>query len=85
MKTTQEMSTVDRISTHEELHQVLALLNDPTDHLTVEAAPEVDEGDPLQDAVSSLWPDATNEDRNDQSEGSVYRWSEFAGKSERVN
>jgi hypothetical protein len=85
MKTTQEMSTVDRISTHEELHQVLALLNDPTDHLTVETAPEVDEEDPLQEAVSSLWPDATSEDGKDQSEGSVYRWAEFAGKSERVN
>jgi len=85
MKTTQEMSTVDRISTHEELHQVLALLNDPTDHFAVETAPETEEEDSLRDAVSSLWPDTTSEDGNDQSEGSVCRWAEFSGKSERVN
>ena len=83
MKTTQEMSTVDRISTHEELHQVLALLSDSADRVATEAASDAEESEEmLRDAVAGLWPDA---EQDGQSEGEMYRWAELAGRPERVN
>lgn len=83
MKTTHEMSTVDRVSTHEELHQVLALLNESADRVTTEAASESDEENALQDAVANLWQNGGSDEP--EGEGDVYRWAEFSNKTERVN
>jgi hypothetical protein len=82
MKTTHEMATVDRVSTHEELHQVLALLNDSA--ARVSDATEPQEENDLREAVSSLWQEAENEDEGEP-ESDAYRWAELAGKTERVN
>lgn len=84
MKTTQEMSTVDRISTHEELHQVLALLSDSADRMAAEATPVPEEENSLREAVAGLWPESEDEGQR-QSESEMYRWAELAGKLERVN
>ena len=84
MKTTQEMSTVDRISTHEELHQVLALLSDSAERVATETASEPEEEDSLREAVAGLWPEA-EADGQKQTESDMYRWAELAGKLERVN
>jgi len=84
MKTTHEMVTVDRISTHEELHQVLALLNDSAARVATEAPSEPEEENALQDAVTSLWQDATEDEQRDI-ERDAYHWAELAGKTERVN
>jgi hypothetical protein len=85
MKTTQEMSTVDRVSTHEELHQVLALLNDSADRFANEAGPEADEENGLQDAVATLWQDSANAEGENEMDGDDTRWAEFARQTERVN
>jgi len=84
MKTTHETATVDRISTHEELHQVLALLNESASRVRAEASSESEQEDALQDAVSSLWQDATEDGQSDL-EGEAHRWAELASKTERVN
>lgn len=85
MKMTHELSTVDRVSTHEELHQVLALLNESADRVTTEAARESDEESALQDAVANLWQDGGSDEPTGDLEGDVYSWAEFADKTERVN
>lgn len=84
MKTTHEMSTVDRISTHEELHQVLALLSDSADRVATEVAPEPEEENSLREAVAGLWPDADGDSQR-ETDSDMYRWAELAGKLERVN
>jgi hypothetical protein len=85
MKTTHEMSTVDRISTHEELHQVLALLSDPADRVANEASTEPEEDNLFRDAVSNLWQDRADDEADAGPETDASRWAEFADRSERVN
>ena len=80
MKMTHEMSTVDRISTHEELHQVLALLNDSADRVMTEEPSETEEESALQEAVSSLWQDSEEE----EAESDASHWTKLT-RFERVN
>ncbi len=93
MKTLQEMlNTSDRMSTHEELHQVLALLDERTPVRT-ETQDEADEARALREAVADLWRDAASDgkvgDGKYEEEIEVrtdsYRWAELAGKTDRVN
>ena len=57
MKTAHETPTADRLSTHEELHQVLALLNDPAASAKTEIASDSEDSN-LREALFSLWQDA---------------------------
>jgi hypothetical protein len=84
MKTTHEMATVDRISTHEELHQVLALLNDSAARVTDATEPQ--EENDLQEAVANLWRESENAGEGElELESDPYRWAELAVKADRVN
>jgi hypothetical protein len=97
MKTTQEIVTeFDRISTHEELHQVLALVSDGAPGLAPEALGEPDDTKALREAVAELWRDAADEpdrdvlskrhDEESDVRGLLYPWAEMlAGKTDRVN
>jgi hypothetical protein len=91
MKTIQETLTeFDRMSTHEELHQVLALLDECAPVAGMEAPAEAEERKALREAVADLWQDgAANETGNDQQtglQGGMYPWAEIlADKSHRVN
>ena len=101
MKTVQQMPTsFDRISTHEELHQVLALVGESVPSLANEASNEADERKALQVAVADLWRDTAlnehdrhNHDRHNAAydeDGDVrdqmYQWAEMlAGRTARIN
>lgn len=94
MKTLQQLpAAFDRLSTHEELHQVLALVSDYAPSLASEAPGEPDEEKALRDAVADLWREAPEEERNAETNGEeidvpgeLYRWAEIlTGKTERIN
>jgi predicted TPR repeat methyltransferase len=89
MKTAQEMLTeFDRVSTHEELNQVLALLNEFTRSEGAEAPGESDEKLALRDAVADLWRDAAEVEPNEETgvHSELYPWAEMlADKSDRIN
>jgi hypothetical protein len=89
MKTAQEMLIeFDRVSTHEELNQVLALLNEFTTTEGTEATGESDEKLALRDAVADLWRDATVDHPNEAaaSRSELYPWAEMlVDKSDRIN
>ena len=94
MKTLQQMpAAFDRLSTHEELHQVLALVSDYAPSLASEAPGEPDEEKALRDAVADLWREAPAEERDAETNaeeidvpGELYRWAEMlTGKTERIN
>jgi hypothetical protein len=91
MKTIQETLTeFDRLSTHEELHQVLALLDERTPVAVMETPGEAEERTALREAVADLWQDAaaaeTGNDRETGLRGGMYPWAEIlADKSHRVN
>ena len=79
MKTTQELSNeFDRISTHEELHQVLALLNEFARTQATEPTQRARERKALRDAVMDLWQDAAadeHESDHESPDGAMYRWA----------
>jgi hypothetical protein len=89
MKIAQEMLTeFDRVSTHEELHQVLALLNEFNPGEGTEAPGESDEKLALRDAVAELWRDAAVDHPNEGtgSPTELYPWAEMlVDKSDRIN
>lgn len=82
MKTAHEASAVDRLSTHEELHQVLALLNDPAARVATEMASGSEDAN-LREALSSLWQDPEEEDL-ETAQDDKYRWEEPSDEG-RVN
>ena len=94
MKTLQQMpAAFDRLSTHEELHQVLALVSENAPSLASEAPSEPDEEKALRDAVADLWREAPAEEQDAETNGEeidvpgeLYRWAEIlTGKTERIN
>jgi len=89
MKTAQEMPTeFDRVSTHEELHQVMALLNEFTPGEGIERPGESDENLALREAVADLWRDAGlgEPDEETGSRIDLYPWPDtLAHKSDRIN
>jgi hypothetical protein len=91
MKTIQEtLIEFDRISTHEELHQVLALLDECTPVAATEAPGEAEERKALREAVADLWQDAAADEMGRDEEtglrGEMYPWAEIlADKSDRIN
>jgi hypothetical protein len=98
MKTLQHMpATFDRLSTHEELHQVLALVHECAPSLAGEAPSEPEEEMALRDAVADLWREAPADERDSKTHGEtfgeeidvsgeLYRLAEMlTGKTERIN
>jgi len=91
MKTAQETPTeFDRLSTHEELHQVLALLDQFAPGAATEASSEVEERRALREAVMDLWQDAAADeyesDEETDARGELYPWAGMlANKSDRIN
>jgi hypothetical protein len=91
MKTAQELpNEFDRLSTHEELHQVLALSDDFVQSASTEAPSETEERKALRDAVMDLWQDAAaDEHESDQESGAsgeMYPWAvRVMNKSDQVN
>lgn len=86
MKTTQESSTTfDRVSTYEELHQVLALLGEANAPLSVDEPPaEPEDQQDLREAVSSLWHDSEPPEGTTETVGDLCPWAEIV-PNERVN
>jgi hypothetical protein len=90
MKTLQEMlNTSDRMSTHEELHQVLALLDERAPVAVTEAPGEADEANALREAVADLWRESIAEEPSRQIidvRSELYPWADMlAGKRDRIN
>lgn len=89
MKTAHEIiNEFDRVSTHEELHQVLALLNEYTPSEGAGAPSESDEKLALREAVASLWRDAAVDEPNEETGNRTdpYPWAEMlVDKSDRIN
>jgi hypothetical protein len=91
MKTAQELpNEFDRLSTHEELHQVLALLDEFVTGAATEPPSETEERKALRDAVMDLWQDtAADEHGSDQessASGEMYPWAvRVMNKSDQVN
>jgi hypothetical protein len=91
MKTAQELpNEFDRLSTHEELHQVLALLDEFVPGVATEASSETEERKALRDAVMDLWQDAAADehesDQESSSSGEMYPWAvRMMNKSGQVN
>ena len=88
MKTVQQMPTAfDRMSTHEELHQVLALVSEGAAYLVPEAQSEADEKRALQEAVADLWTDTAADERDvDSAQEDSYHWAHIlAGEARRLN
>jgi hypothetical protein len=91
MKTAQELLTeFDRLSTHEELHQVLALLDECVPGAATEAPGETEERRALREAVMDLWQDAAADEheRDDQTSarGEMLPWAGvIANRTDRVN
>jgi hypothetical protein len=89
MKTLQETRPAfDRMSTHEELHQVLDLLSESAHFGVAETPSEADEKEALRAAVSGLWQDTAAE-AHDQQRGVLCEtdpWAELlAGETELKN
>jgi hypothetical protein len=89
MKNAQEILTeFDRVSTHEELHQVLALLNEYAPGAGIEAPGESDENLALREAVADLWRDAAVDEPNGEADVRT-ELSPWAGilvdRSDRIN
>ena len=89
MKNAQEILTeFDRVSTHEELHQVLALLNEYAPGVGIEAPGESDENLALREAVADLWRDAAVDEPNGEADVRT-ELSPWAGilmdRSDRIN
>jgi hypothetical protein len=82
MKTAHEKSLADRISTHDELNQVLALLNDPEVFGMSDGSAEPDEENGRRDAVSTLWLDAPTAEVQTDNPGDVHC---FPDRPERIN
>lgn len=89
MKTAQELpNEFDRLSTHEELHQVLALLDEFVPGAATEAPSETEERKALRDAVMDLWQDAAADEHegDHESSGETYPWAvRMMNKSDQVN
>ena len=89
MKTLQEMTTTfDRISTHEELSQVLALVTEDASGPAIERPSAPDETRTLREAVADLWRDAAADEHDEETHvrGVSYPWTEvLAGKAKRIN
>lgn len=88
MKTAQQSPTAfDRMSTHEELHQVLALVSEGAPFLSAEVQGDADEKKTLQEAVAELWRDgALDESGESDTQEDVCHWAEIlSGKTESVN
>ena len=87
---TELLTEFDRLSTHEELHQVLALLDEFVPGTTTEAPGETDERKALREAVMDLWQDAAADEHESDHETHIYSevspWAEIiANRSDRVN
>jgi hypothetical protein len=91
MKTAQELLTeFDRLSTHEELHQVLALLDEGVAGAATEASSETEERKALREAVMDLWQDAAADEHEHDDEtgarGEMLPWAgAIANRSDRIN
>lgn len=98
MKTLEQTPTAfDRLATREELHQVLALVNEYAPSLATEAPGEPEEERALRDAVADLWREPPADERDAETHGEtlgeeldvpgeLYRWAEMlTGKTERIN
>ena len=90
MKTAQELLTeFDRLSTHEELHQVLSLLDEGVTGAATEVSSETEERKALREAVMDLWQDAAADEYElDESSapGEMVPWAgAIATRSNRVN
>jgi hypothetical protein len=87
MKTVQELpSAFDRMSTYEELHQVLDLLSESVPPAATEASSDADAGKDV--AIVDLWSDPTaktpGEERPSQNE--MDRWADLlASQNGRAN
>ena len=88
MKTAQELlAEFDRLSTHEELHQVLALLDEGG---ATEVSSETEERKALREAVMDLWQEAAADEHElDDATGARGEMLPWAGviatRSNRVN
>ena len=91
MKTAQELLTeFDRLSTHEELHQVLALLDEGVPGGATEAPSETEEKKSLREVVMDLWQDAAADEheRDDETSvrGEIHHWAgAITNRSDRIN
>jgi hypothetical protein len=87
MKTAQEtLTTFDRMSTHEELHQVLALVSEGVPGSPAEAPSEPEETRALREAVADLWRNAAADDPDADLRDGLCPWVEvIAGKTNRIN
>jgi hypothetical protein len=89
MKTLQQMlNSSDRMSTHEELHQVLALLDERAPLAGTEALGESEETRALQEAVEDLWRDSADEPSGKiiDVRSELYPWADMlTGKTDRIN
>ena len=91
MKTAQEpLTEFDRLSTHEELHQVLALLDECVSGADTAAPGETEDRRALREAVMDLWQDAAAGEHEGYDEtglrSEVLPWAGVvANKSDRIN